>query len=694
MTELTGLRNFDELLRKARSYDFIAVLYSYNFTDPGSRLIRALAALGKPLLFTNGGSLHLGGAPGSEAVPGAVLPQLLTAESFLLLQSELGQQRSAAVGVHQGAPTARLAAAAADALHELAASPPPRTGDATPLEAARRAAALAARGVPQHLESLGLLLLAIQPLADALHSASLLPRPLRVFDAFGADTPAPAMAPQPQHVLGCARVSTAPQSQRLQVTVVADATATVVAARGMDASDATVALAKPASALLLRREQCFMELPLHIAHRDPATADFIGSGERVDLAGVDDACIVTSLRNFGCRDFVDQLDRLAESGNTELLCIDHVAGRATLPQCTFTASGASNIGNASVRFLLGAAVELVVIGARIFMGQQRNALHLPALERMPPAWSSLFAERQAEASSLAALRAAPASCAPGGARAVVLEIITCAGEAGELGAATTAAMLSLAGTLFPEDKPPVLFALSRKRYVPGGSAFGAATAAEWAAAHFHATAAGMHLVDAARLDPLINMFAAFFGNMDFAIRFMASLMHAIYFTTVLGAQYFFGFAAGGGLMHFVSRGVMLEVHVGRANGVPVFLVRRAGEQPRAQAVVFVEAYALPLGGGAAFADVPAAGPSAPAAVAHQATAQPGPYPRSWTDRFALVFLPMPEDAAGPPPPLPTEEEAEAAVEAEEAAAAEAAEEREARAEALPDEQDTAEEEAA
>ena len=272
-----------------------------------------------------------------------------------------------------------------------------------------------------------------------------------------------------------------------------------------------------------------------------------------------------------------------------------------------------------------------------------------------------------------------AACAPGGARAVVLEIITCAGAAGEQGAA----MLALAGMLFPEEKPPVLFGLSRTRYVPGGSAFGAATAAEWAAAYAHATAAGMYLVDAALLDPLINLFAAYFGNMNWAIRFMASLMHAIYFTTVLGAPYLFGFAASGGHMHFTSLGVMLEVHEGRANGVPVSIVRRAGKQPRAQGVAFVEPYALPAGGGAAFAHVPAAGPSAHAAVAYQATAQPGPYPCSWADRYALVFVSTPEHTTGPPPPLPTEEEAEAAAEAEEAAAADAADEREARAEAAP-----------
>lgn len=675
VTQLPALLSTEELLCQATAYDAIVVVYSYNFTDPGNNLIRKLALLNKPLLLANGGRLHLGGAPGCATVPGAVVPQLLTAMPFLELESEVGQQRSAALGVHQAAPTARLTAAAAAALPMLVTGALPRTGDAAPLAAARRAAALAALGKPQHLASIALLAQALQPLVDALASASLLPRWLAVFDAFD-DTPAPAMDPLPSRLLGCARVSTTAQAQRFQVTVVANATAMVMAARGMDGNNASVALARPASALLLRREQSFRELSLHDAQRDPATADFIGGGEVVDLAAVGDTCIITTLRNFGCLDFAAQLESVTSSGDTELLALDLLAALGTLPLSVVTASGAANIGDPIVSSLLRFFMELVVINARIFLGQHRNLGRVPALNRL----HSVFEARHLAART----HAAAVAGVPGGARTVVLRLIDRAGEAGVLGVAAVEAMRRLGGELFSEDKPPALFALSMMRYVPGGSAGGAATAAEWAAANAHATAAGKRLVDAALLNPLINVLAAFFGNMDFAIRFMASLMRAIYFTTVTIGPYLFGAAYGGGIMHLVSYGVMQEAHVGTLNGVPVYCVRRPNEQPRLQAAAFVEPYHVP--GVLPFPDVPAVGPSAPAAVAYQATAQPGPYPRTWAAIYALVFVPA--DTLRPPPPLPTEEEAAAAADAEEAAAAEAAEEREVRAEAAAGDQDT------
>lgn len=275
VTQPSELLTTDELLRLAKTYDGIVVAYSYNFTDPGGYLIRELALLNKPLVFANGGRLDRGGAPGCAAVPGAVVPQLLAAVPFLKLQSEVGQQRSAALGVHQVGPTERLGAAANAALRMLAAGARPRTGDAAPLAA-------------------------------------------------------------------------------------------------------------------------------------------------------------------------------------------------------------------------------------------------------------------------------------------------------------------------------------------------------------------------------------------FAIRFLASLMHAIYLTTVTIGPYLFGAAYGGGLMHLVSYGVMQEAHVGALNGVPVYCVRRPNEQPRLQAAAFVEPYHVP--GMMPFPDVPAAGPSAPAAVAYQATAQPGPCPRTWAGIYALVFVPT----CDTPPPLPTEAEAAAA----------------------------------
>ena len=102
----------EQLLLEADSCDAVVVLSAYNITSPGAELSRDLASHCKLLLFSYAGTMHEGGAPGSVDVLGALVTRLSTARAFLEVLDEMGQARSAALGVHQPGPGAHVAAAA------------------------------------------------------------------------------------------------------------------------------------------------------------------------------------------------------------------------------------------------------------------------------------------------------------------------------------------------------------------------------------------------------------------------------------------------------------------------------------------------------------------------------------------------------------------------------------------------------